>query len=151
MESRQLSEHLSKQQVDRYSGRTMSSTEFLLVSDHLAACESCRRLVGETEGIHARFTSLRADLRSEALSSPMHLRYEQLTAYVDQAAEDVEREIVESHLEICSRCAAEAQDLRAFKAETMSYPEKTSAHNKRSALWNNFRAFWQIPLYRIPL
>ncbi|HEV8484718.1 MAG TPA: zf-HC2 domain-containing protein [Blastocatellia bacterium] len=81
----------------------------------------------------------------------MHLQYEQLVAYVDQAAEEVDREIVESHLEICSQCAAEAQDLRAFKVETMRNPEKTSADDTRSALWKNFRAFWQRPLYRIPL
>ena len=151
MESVHLSEHLSKQQVECYSGRTLSSTEFLQVSDHLEACESCRRLVGETEGIQARFTSLRADLRSEARSRPMHLQFEQLVAYVDQAAEDADREIVESHLEICSQCAAEAQDLRAFKVETLSYPEQTRSTETRSALWKNFRAFWQRPLYRIPL
>ncbi len=81
----------------------------------------------------------------------MHLRYEQLAAYVDEALDDVEREIVKSHLETCSRCAGEAQDLIAFKPETMSYSEANFAHDTPSPFWKKVRAYWERPLYRISL
>src|SRR4030095_13077417 len=91
-----LSEHLSSQQIERYGARTMPSTELLEASYHLAACASCRRLVGEAEHIQSRYESLRGALASEAHSSPAHLVYEQLEAYIDGASDEVESEIIES-------------------------------------------------------
>lgn len=43
-----------------------------------------------------------------------HPTYEMLEQVVDGAADDVTREIVESHAEVCPACDAELRDLRAF-------------------------------------
>lgn len=49
---------------------------------------------------------------------PFHLDYEQhLEPYVDGTADDIDREIVESHVAECSRCADELRDLLAFKEQ----------------------------------
>ena len=140
-----MSEHLSSQQIERYCGRTMSSAELFEASDHLAGCTSCRQLVGESEQIDARFSSLRAQLRSEVVSSSAHLLYEQLASYVDGASDEVETEIVSSHLEVCSMCEAEAQDLRAFKAERLSYSGNGNTRAAKPALRKLFDRFRQRP------
>ena len=146
-----MSEHLSSQQIERYCGRTMSSAELFEASDHLSGCTSCRQLVGESEQIDARFSSLRAELRSEVVSSSAHLLYEQLASYVDGASDEVETEIVSSHLEVCSMCEAEAQDLRAFKAERLSYSGSRNVRAAKPPLRKLFDRFRQRPLYRIAL
>ena len=49
---------------------------------------------------------------------PFHLDYEQhLEPYVDGTADDIDREIVESHVAECSRCADELRDLLAFREQ----------------------------------
>jgi hypothetical protein len=146
-----LSEHLSSQQIERYGARTMPSTELLEASDHLAACGSCRRLVGEAEHIQSRYESMRGALTSEAHSIPAHLAYEQLEAYVDGASDEVESEIIESHLVVCSRCDAEAQDLRVLKIERSSYSQNKSAEPARLTLRQFFNRVWQQPWYALAL
>ena len=128
----------------------MHSTELLEAFDHLAACPSCRRLVGEAEDIQGRFTSLRDGLRSDALSNSAHLHYEQLAAYVDGASDEVESEIVRSHLEVCARCEIEAQDLQAFKNERASHLKNKGERAMRPAPWRFISQVWERPLYRIP-
>jgi hypothetical protein len=50
------------------------------------------------------------------MSEPFHLDYEQhLEPYVDGKANDIDREIVDSHIALCSQCAGELRDLLAFK------------------------------------
>jgi hypothetical protein len=48
-----------------------------------------------------------------------HPTFEQLEQVVDGIADDVTREIVESHCEVCAQCAAELRDLRELAAEPM--------------------------------
>ncbi len=128
----------------------MCAAELQLVFDHVKVCQSCRQMLGEAQQTQATFKALRTALKAEARDPLTHLRYEQLVAYVDQTADEVEREIVESHMEICSSCAADAQDLQAFQEEIR--PAETTATSRTpSAFWEKFKAFWQKPRYRIPL
>src|SRR5689334_8421117 len=48
---------------------------------------------------------------------PFHLDYELLELYVDDKADDIDREIVDSHVAQCSQCADELRDLLAFKEQ----------------------------------
>ena len=61
---------------------------------------------------------------SEHLSQsegPFHLDYEQhLEPYVDGKANDIDREIVDSHIALCSQCADELRDLLAFKEQPVA-------------------------------
>jgi hypothetical protein len=61
---------------------------------------------------------------SEHLSQsggPFHLDYEQhLEPYVDGKANDIDREIVDSHIALCSQCADELRDLFAFKEQPVA-------------------------------
>jgi len=58
---------------------------------------------------------------SEHLSQPFHLDYDQhLEPYVDGKANDIDREIVDSHVALCSQCATELRDLLTFKQQPVA-------------------------------
>jgi hypothetical protein len=58
-----------------------------------------------------------------------HPTYEMMAAVVDRTADDVTREIVDSHCEVCPLCEEEMRDLRAFAGETTPsvWPRLTAA------------------------
>jgi hypothetical protein len=108
-----MPEHLSQSQLAGYSGRTLDTDELLAVDGHLASCDAC----------HKRLTSLGVGKLTpspsfESGEGPFHLDYDQnLVPYVDGTANDIDREIVDSHVAQCSQCADELKDLLAFKQQ----------------------------------
>ncbi|HET6978758.1 MAG TPA: zf-HC2 domain-containing protein [Pyrinomonadaceae bacterium] len=106
-----MSEHLSQSQLAGYTGRTLDPHELLAVDGHLASCDDC----------HERLTGVAKPSPGPSIHSdeePFHLDYDQhLEPYVDGTANDIDREIVESHVAECSQCADELNDLVAFKQQ----------------------------------
>ena len=98
-----MTEHLSQTQLEGYRGRTLYPNELLAVDGHLASCDAC----------HERLNSILPEAGKlpmghsfEAGEEAFHLDYEQhLEPYVDGKANDIDREIVESHVASCSNCA----------------------------------------------
>src|ERR1043165_7555473 len=105
-------EHLSNTQLAGYLERSLEPEELLAVDRHLASCDPCyQRLIRLSPGKTFSFG---------AEDEPFHLDYEQhLERYVDGKANDIEREIVDSHVALCSKCAADLKDLREFKQQTV--------------------------------
>jgi anti-sigma factor RsiW len=119
-------EHLSESQLTRYRGRTLGPHELLAVDRHIASCDLC----------HERLSRLLplAPSRSEPASrlgdEPFHLDYdEHLAPYVDGTADEIDREIIESHLSYCSACADDLRDLQEFKRQ----PAHAPAHEHSAA------------------
>jgi anti-sigma factor RsiW len=135
--------HLSAQDLERYRQRTLSPAEWLAAEDHIATCEACRRQLGEAEPLPEEVAALWAAFRPEAGAKPEHLSYEQLAAYVDDELDEVDREIVESHLELCPTCEAAVRDLRALQAEMAVYPAREYAPTPVPTFWERFLAFWR--------
>jgi len=110
-----MSDHLSQSQLAGYSGRTLDTDELLAVDGHLASCDVChKRLSNILPGV------AKLDLSSsfQPGEEPFHLDYDQyLEPYVDGKANDIDREIVDSHVAECSKCADELRDLLAFKQQ----------------------------------
>jgi hypothetical protein len=113
-----MSEHLSQIQLAGYGRRTLDADELLVVDRHLASCNDC----------YQRFTSILSsaggqarsshNLSTESIEEPFHLDYDQhLVAYVDGTANDIDREIVESHVALCTECAKDLQDLQEFRRQ----------------------------------
>jgi Putative zinc-finger len=143
-----LREHLSPHDIRRYNQREMSPTELLTVDDHLADCAACRDQLCDAESARVRFLFLRNSLQADTQT---HIPYEQLTAYVDSLADDVDREIVQSHLELCSACATEVEDLRTFREEMQSLPLEQKAVDRRQSFWERMAGIWKSPVYRLAL
>jgi hypothetical protein len=102
-------EHLSETQLTEYRERALSPRELLAVDSHLASCDEC----------HARLSRILPEVgKRESGEEPFHLDYEQhLEPYVDGTANEIDREIVDSHVAVCSTCATELRDLLEFKQQ----------------------------------
>jgi len=149
--------HLSAQLIERYRERALPPAELLDADDHLAACEMCRQRLGDERRAQAAARSLRAEL---AATGPTHLAYEQLEAYVEGALDPTDREIADGHLELCARCGAELDDLRAFARRMAASPAKeyapaapSSPREKAPSFakgWlERLEAFWRSPAFRL--
>jgi hypothetical protein len=136
-----MSEHLSEEQIERYRAQTLAPAEKLLVARHLAVCNQCNvrpRLMASSP---AAFAALRKNLRPRAREDLHHLDYELMEAYVDERADAIDTEIVESHIELCADCAAELKELHTF-ALTMrpQAARKVAAPPPAPSLWSRIRA-----------
>lgn len=146
-----MSEHLTSQSIELFRKGLMSPVELLQAGDHLSACPACREQAAGRMVMDKVFNSLNADLNSAgALEASTHLSYEQTAAYVDQRMDDVEREIANSHLQLCEECKEDVRDLSAFRAtlnreterQQLSQParqEKETALRQPLGLWQRLR------------
>jgi cell division protein FtsB len=151
--------HFSAQLFERYRRRTLPPAELLDADDHLAACEMCRRQLGDEQHLRVTAQSLRAYL---AATGQTHLVYEQLAAYVEGALDPTDREIADGHLEFCARCVAELDELRAFARQMEAYPAKKYApvvpsptHETLPSFakrwWQRFETSWRSPVLWLPV
>ncbi len=154
-----MAKHLTKQHIEACRAGELSADTLPDVFDHIAVCEVCRKLIGSAPQLRASLDNWKNDF---AIASLDHVPYEQMAAYVDAKIDNVEREIVESHINVCRQCSQEAQDLMAFSAEftpalayesTVEQLTISSSVDKAVApgFWEKFVAFWRTPKYWIPL
>src|SRR5215210_125077 len=104
-------EHLPREQIERYRSRALSPRETVAIDKHIGACVSCRAKVYERDGLPQAFDSLRASLNI-GMTGREHISYEEKKAYVRKQADELERELIESHANVCPECAAEIESLR---------------------------------------
>lgn len=142
-----MSEHLTAGQIEATNKRSAPPAELLAALDHLAGCEPCREKFDSRHKINLAFEALREDLRQQPYNN--HLSFEELAGYVDDSLIQADRETVDSHIDLCSRCAAEAADLRAFKAEMTTYPEIERSPARTSTLRERVVSLWRVSTYRI--
>ena len=145
-----MSPHLTEQQFILFYQRTIPSDEMLSISDHLAGCHNCRNRLNDKNQMTLAFTALQSDLEAVADAEFSHLVYEELEGYVDDKLDSVDREITESHLEICLQCKMAVQDLLSTKASLKNYlnklPPKTQQIPEQSLRQKKFHHF-QTLLY----
>jgi hypothetical protein len=146
-----MTEHLSAQYIERYRARETSPADLLAADDHLAACEECRRRLGGADKLGAVYNSFRVNLLVASETASEHLSGEQLAAYVGRQIDDVERDIVNSHLAWCTQCADEARNLQAFADWIVNPVAQKQAPGARSSLKERILALWRQPAYRASL
>jgi anti-sigma factor RsiW len=129
-----MANHLTPDQIARFVELKVSSADILAFDEHLVTCEQCRRAIKAPERLQSAYELLRRDLQNQAELRPTHVAYEQLEAYVDDNIGPADREVVDSHLEICQTCQDELKDLWEFRStlgtresHTESLPVHTSA------------------------
>ncbi len=101
-----MSEHLLTDDIERYLNRELTPAELLAADDHLARCEVCFRKVKDSKNFASDLGFLQ-----DGAEEPEHLSYELLENYADEKADEIEREIADVHLEICTECRAELNGL----------------------------------------
>lgn len=140
-----MTEHLTEQHIDSFRRKRMSPEGLLSLHRHLAVCETCRARLSTPGQLNFALAAFEREIQ-QAERVEEHLRYQQLSGYVDDELREIEREIVESHLEACAECAAEVSDLLAFKS-TIAVKEneitRTPARSEQSTARWNWQARWQ--------
>jgi hypothetical protein len=133
-------EHLSEQMIERYRRRSLPADELFAVDDHLSSCETCRVRAVPLEQPERAFTALRTSLTA-ADSAAAHLSYEQIASFVDDDLDDVQKEVVATHLDLCAACDGEVQDLRAFKSEVEAMDHRVPVLLEQPTLWQRLSPF----------
>ncbi len=108
--------HLEIEQLKKYGERQLNAEEMTRAVSHLGECCAC------FDSFQQMFPSLSDAAREVSVDNLtaddaeiFHLDYEEyLRPYIDFEVDEVEREIVESHLQNCSFCARAVRELREF-------------------------------------
>jgi Putative zinc-finger len=127
----------------------MSPEGLRTVHQHIAVCEMCRARLSTPGQVAFAFAAFERELQ-QAETEDDHLPYQQLSGYVDDALREIDREIVESHLETCAECTAEVRDLRSFKSIITAKDSdviKSPLRSERSLARLNWWARWN-PIQR---
>lgn len=146
-------EHLSTETLERYRAQSLSPQERTMARVHALACSACHELLRRATDTHAALSSLRASFAPAFDEEPEHLTYERMTAYVDGQSDEVEREIIESHLAICDDCEADARDLYRYQAiagEASLEPpfqQDKAAPLPSASLWQRLSSFNWFPSF----
>jgi anti-sigma factor RsiW len=102
-------QHMTAEMLQRLERRELDPAELLKVVRHLGGCSECARLA-------EAWVPSRLTLDEDPGNEPEHLDPEtQLFPWVDGTIDSAGREVVETHLEDCPMCRAEAEDLRRLR------------------------------------
>lgn len=141
-----MAEHLSQAQLTGYNGRTLDGDKLLAVDRHLSSCDDCYEKLARIS-LHVMGRPSQTMTLSE---ETFHLSYDEyLEAYVEGKSNDIDRDIVESHIAFCSTCADELRDLQEFKQQ----PDHVLDSDQRPVLPSprkRWMVSWRQPALRIP-
>ena len=144
-----MSPHLSEQDLRRYHDRELLPGEILALDDHLEHCRSCQAEVRARQETQEAAQRVITGLRTENHLETAHLLYQEMADYVDNRASEVDREIIDSHLELCQNCRVEMQDLAALKTRLDRMPRAQYSLSAAPAPARRWGAWWQLPAIRI--
>jgi DAACS family dicarboxylate/amino acid:cation (Na+ or H+) symporter len=123
--------HLSSETLQRYrDGEVATPDEIREIDAHLVGCDPCR------QELRAQVSAATPRLVRDILPDdrePSCLSEEQIAAYAQGTADEVERELVESHIAHCARCREDVDSLRAFHEQMQTYDwERAERHANRT-------------------
>jgi anti-sigma factor RsiW len=128
-----MQEHLSEEQIKRYRAPgALSVRETVAIDRHLSHCTNCRKQLYQPDEIQAVFRSLQASLQP-IYEEVEHLTYEEKNAFVHNESPPLEREMVESHVAVCTQCKTELESFQQFATRMDAHPEPAPA--LRESLW----------------
>jgi hypothetical protein len=102
--------HLTHEELKGYEAGTLANSALVVADRHLADCAVCR--------YELRRTTAAPELPEivREMGEPVHLTYDEMTAYVDAKIDDAARERMNEHAAICKSCSKELRDLQVFDA-----------------------------------
>src|SRR5437868_6300266 len=105
-------QHPTEQQLTEYQQRTLAPDIFLAVHEHVAECARCAARCYEPSQSRTDYEMLLAALTPAADDAPYHLTHETAAAYGADKLDELDREPVVSHVEVCAECAARSPGVR---------------------------------------
>lgn len=141
-------EHINENEFKKYGESKLLPREFLRVQTHLETCKECQRRLNEMFPSIAQTEEvlLIEDLR-EVKADVFHLNYEEhLKPFIYETIDAVDREIVESHVEICQVCREDLRDLLSFHQELEK--EKEIRELSKANWWTHLTDWFSHPNHK---
>jgi tetratricopeptide (TPR) repeat protein len=128
-----MPECLSHEELRQYGSGAMDIEAMLRADAHIATCASCRAQLLDSPRLARAGESLARKVRWNPRTEFNCLDDEQAAAYVEDTLDAADRELADSHLELCTQCAEDVRSLRQFRAEMAGLPETVYAPETRRA------------------
>src|SRR5215510_7005362 len=117
--------HLSEKDILRYRDREMLPAELISADSHLAQCDSCHRRLIDRTGLTDKVVGAAVAFEEAAAGETTpHLDFEQLSAFADNRLDDIDREVLQSHLDLCKSCESELNDLLQVSSRMTAWSER---------------------------
>ena len=108
-------EHPSAQQLADYVQGLSPAQDALQVDRHVASCNQCRSLIQQLRAAQTEASVLRKVCASEGAKYLGCLTFDDLVLFIDGKLDDIDRSLVESHIQECAWCSEDLRSLIAFK------------------------------------
>lgn len=118
-------EHPSVQQLTDYVRGLSPAQVALQVDRHVGSCSQCRSLIQQLRGAEADDSLLYKVLADDSAKYLGCVTFDELVAFIDGTLDDIDRSLVESHIQECASCSEDLRSLIAFK-ESLLAEERTS-------------------------
>lgn len=137
--------HFSETDIVNYLKRNLPPADLLAADDHLAQCDLCWGKITQ----HKSVQSAAANFQNAFLQTieDDHLTYEQLALFVDDEADEFEREIVGVHRKICRDCSVQIDELRELRKICVVEERALAAPPGKFSLsgwWNQLWAYTSL-------
>jgi len=112
-----MSDHVSSEEMEGFCARTSESSEWRAVAAHLAACPACLQLFSETFRRRRNHAPAVINLSPEQWLKDEHLEYEDLVDLADGKLDQIEGEMVSTHLKACGRCQEDVASFLEYRRQ----------------------------------
>ena len=127
-----MNAHLSNELVERFHAQALTRKDRSVIYDHVLACETCRQLVVTPQTEAVALEALTKRLVTPEREEPYHLDLETIEAFVDDKLDALDRSTAKLHLEYCTECSSEVEDLRESLATMKAVPHTRVVEHQAS-------------------
>jgi predicted anti-sigma-YlaC factor YlaD len=139
-----MNTHVTIEQLERYRDKNLTAEELIPVDEHLSVCQLCHQRFRDIFINHDNMFPMQVDLDTTDSEDDEHLEFdEHIVNYVENTLDDVDREIVKSHLEYCVTCTAEVNSLINFREQLTKERTTIPIHEKSTQrIWGRLVQSW---------
>lgn len=130
-----MSGHLIDKELIAWAGRALDPQSLLRADRHLSSCAACHRKLREST--HPVEPEIIRDI-----TSPFHLTYDSLSAFISGSISKEAREAAELHLSFCTECQQEMAALLQFDATISSSAPITKQERLGVSKFDWLHKFW---------
>jgi hypothetical protein len=139
-----MNEHPTKRELEEYCRRVLAPASFLSIHRHVIACSLCAAQCNSPADLARDLLQLNEALISAPDDTPYHLSADEVLAYRRGELDEIDLEILESHLGTCNLCL---RDVQRGASESQFIPVESAALRQRPWLnlsWVNKWQPWHV-------
>lgn len=133
-----MMEHLSAKQIQQYASGDLPIQEMLETDDHLSGCDACRRNLLESGRVKDQLAQWPVALLPDSTG---HLAYEDLKLYLEDNLDEMDRGIVNAHLQSCSECILHFREMQE---------DQEGLRPARRSFVESAKVLWYSPQFSTP-